>query len=285
MGPGDGVTRTLVESYLFDGIDHPLRIARPGVASTNYDYYEVDLAGNVRGLRASGGASLGGYRYSAFGQTIEDTSLINQPLRWKGRWFSQVAGGTYDVRARQWSPELGVFLSVDEFRHLSRSNPLWGWPGQNPIRYRDPTGRLAPSAGIVIAAGVAGGSILGPLGIGLGFAALGLASAAFPSSPAGPGTGTGPGVGSGGGLGPAPGGGAGPGGDSGGGPAPAPGAGGGGGPPEDCTLVNMLPGIVPECIYECGDPPTFAFKIDGVPLATSYCEPTAPRPSDPGSCR
>jgi len=33
----------------------------------NDDYYEVDLAGNVRGLRASGDASLGGYRYSAFG--------------------------------------------------------------------------------------------------------------------------------------------------------------------------------------------------------------------------
>ena len=37
MGPGDGVTRNLVESYLFDGVDHPLRIARPG-ASTNYYY-------------------------------------------------------------------------------------------------------------------------------------------------------------------------------------------------------------------------------------------------------
>jgi len=129
----------VVDSYLFDGIDHPLRIARPG-ASTNYDYYEVDLAGNVRGLRASGGASLGGYRYSAFGQTLEDTSLINQPLRWKGRWFSPVAGGTYDVRARQWSPELGVFLSIDEFGFHDRRSTLWGWPGQSPPRYRDPKG-------------------------------------------------------------------------------------------------------------------------------------------------
>ena len=71
----------------------------------------------MRGLRASGGASLGGYRYSAFGQTLEDTTSITQPLRWKARWFSPVAGGTYDVRARQWSPELGIFLSVDEFRY------------------------------------------------------------------------------------------------------------------------------------------------------------------------
>ena len=86
------------EAYLFDGIDHPLRIKV--AASNTIAYYELDLAGNVRGLRASGGASLGGYRYSAFGQTLEDTSSITQSLRWKGRWFSPVAGGTYDVRAR-----------------------------------------------------------------------------------------------------------------------------------------------------------------------------------------
>jgi RHS repeat-associated protein len=141
MGPGDGVTRSLIESYLFDGIDHPLRIARPGVGTTNYYYYEVDLAGNVRGLRASGGASLGGYRYSAFGQTLEDTSLIAQPLRWKARWFSPVAGGTYDVRARQWSPELGVFLSIDDFDMHDEKTTLWGWPNQNPVRFIDYSGR------------------------------------------------------------------------------------------------------------------------------------------------
>ena len=101
----------------------------------------MDLAGNVRGLRASGGASLGGYRYSAFGQTLEDTTSITQPLRWKARWFSPIAGGTYDVRARQWSPELGIFLSVDEFKYHDPKSTLWGWPGMNPARWRDPTGR------------------------------------------------------------------------------------------------------------------------------------------------
>jgi RHS repeat-associated protein len=125
------------EAYLFDGIDHPLRIKQGGTTA----YYELDLAGNVRGLRASGGASLGGYRYSAFGQTLEDTSSITQPLRWKGRWFSPVAGGTYDVRARQWSPELGAFLSVDEYEFHDVRGTLWGWPNQNPPRFADPMGR------------------------------------------------------------------------------------------------------------------------------------------------
>jgi RHS repeat-associated protein len=130
---------TVKEGYLFDGIDHPLRIKITATGTTAY--YELDLAGNVRGLRASGGASIGGYRYSAFGQTLEDTSSITQPLRWKGRWFSPVAGGTYDVRARQWSPELGVFLTVDEFAWFSERTTLWGWPGMNPIRFDDLFGR------------------------------------------------------------------------------------------------------------------------------------------------
>jgi RHS repeat-associated protein len=142
VGPNVGSSPDpVIESYLFDGIDHPLRIARPGVASTNYYYYELDLAGNVRGLRASGGSDLGGYRYSAFGQTLEVTTLMNQPLRWKGRWFSPIAGGTYDVRARQWSPELGIFLNADEFGFHNRRSTLWGWPGQNPEAFGDPSGR------------------------------------------------------------------------------------------------------------------------------------------------
>jgi RHS repeat-associated protein len=142
VGPNVGSSAgPVLESYLFDGVDHPLRIARPGVGTTNYFYYEVDLAGNVRGLRASGGASLGGYRYTAFGKTLEDTSLITQPLRWKARWFSPVAGGTYDVRARQWSPELGIFLEIDEFEFHGPTTTLWGWPGMNPITWADSRGR------------------------------------------------------------------------------------------------------------------------------------------------
>jgi hypothetical protein len=63
-------------------------------------------------------------------------------LRWKGR-PRQLFGGTevYDMRARQWVPELGVFLSIDEYRYHSPRTTLWGWPGQNPLRYRDPSRR------------------------------------------------------------------------------------------------------------------------------------------------
>ena len=128
-------------TFLFDGIDHPLRlggtrireVGPPSPAAREQGpvavaYYELDLAGNVRRLRARDGRDLGGYRYTAFGETLEDTvqRLVipntyggdnrKQPLRWKGMWRFDV-GGTelYDARARMWSPALGSFLSVDEY--------------------------------------------------------------------------------------------------------------------------------------------------------------------------
>ncbi len=125
------------ETVLFAGVDDALRLKR----GSQVVYFETDLAGNVRRLRAPGGGDLGGYRYSAFGKTLEDTATVTQSLRWKGRWYSQVAGGIYDVRARQWSPQLGSFLTIDEFAYHDPKTTLWGWPGQNPVRYADPAGR------------------------------------------------------------------------------------------------------------------------------------------------
>jgi RHS repeat-associated protein len=161
-------------SFLYDGIDHPLRLSSPEIKATSQPafpqtptqtffsatpltvaYYELDLAGNVRRLRQPGGLDLGGYRYSAFGETVEDTVVLQsvnpliqadnrtQPLRWKGMWRFDLGGGVevYDARARMWSPKLGTFLSVDEFAFHDSRSTLWGWPSQNPIRYSDPSGR------------------------------------------------------------------------------------------------------------------------------------------------
>ena len=135
----------VTSSFLYDGVDHPLRLRIPGTTPVTY-YYEVDLAGNVRRLRRPDGSDAGGYRYSAFGELYAADAgtpgaAVEQPLRWKGRWYSEFAGGMYDVRARWWSPELGSFLSIDEFRYQDATSTLWGWPNQNPTRYADPSGR------------------------------------------------------------------------------------------------------------------------------------------------
>ena len=158
----------LLRSWIYDGVDHPLRMrdSRPG-AATPIAYYELDLAGNVRRLRAPGGADLGGYRYAAFGKQLAADATtpaptVDQPMRWKGRWWSEFGGaaGTYDMRARIWAPELGVFLSIDEFAYHEASSTLWGWPGMNPAKYSDPSGRFAialPFFGVAAGGGTSAG--------------------------------------------------------------------------------------------------------------------------------
>lgn len=130
------------ESYLYDGVDHPLR--RHTTAGDTY--YELDVAGNVRRLRAAGGADLGGYRYTAFGvpfpadaSTPAPGAAATQPLGWKGR-MRDPATGLVDMRARWWSAELGAFISVDEFVFHDAASTQWGWPGQNPYLFSDRSG-------------------------------------------------------------------------------------------------------------------------------------------------
>ncbi|MBK9263222.1 MAG: hypothetical protein IPM54_25895 [Polyangiaceae bacterium] len=143
-------------AYVFDGVDHPLGLRtfdpQTGTVTATL-YYEVDLAGNVRRLRGPGGSDEGGYRYSAFGKAYPADAgtpapSMDQPLRWKGRWYEPVAGGVYDVRARWWSPEAGVFLSIDGLEYHDATTTLWGWPGQNPWRWSDPSGKDGCSATI-----------------------------------------------------------------------------------------------------------------------------------------
>ncbi len=146
---GASTSPSLAETWLFDGVDHPLRVhARsPDLVY----YYELDLAGNVRRLMRPGGSDAGGYRYTAFGAQMPadattPAAQFDQPLRWKGRLFTEFVpgAGLYDVRARAWSPEMGAFTSIDEYAFHDARSTLWGWPGENPARWSDLTGHNRP---------------------------------------------------------------------------------------------------------------------------------------------
>jgi RHS repeat-associated protein len=61
---------------------------------------------------------------------VEASAGIEQPLRWQGRLYTALAGGMYDVRAREWSPQLGVFTSADEFQYLTTAGRCGVGPGR-----------------------------------------------------------------------------------------------------------------------------------------------------------
>ena len=58
-------------------------------------------------------------------------------------WRFDFGGGVevYDARARMWSPKLGTFLWWMSSTFHDQTTTLWGWGGQNPIRWSDPFGR------------------------------------------------------------------------------------------------------------------------------------------------
>jgi RHS repeat-associated protein len=67
------------------------------------------------------------------------TISANLEFTWQGKRL--IGTNLYDSRARVWSADLGVFLQPDEYGFLTRTGTLWSWPGQNPFRWRDPSGR------------------------------------------------------------------------------------------------------------------------------------------------
>jgi RHS repeat-associated protein len=123
-----------------------------------------DTTGNVRHLHAGQRFSeenpdgndpdytgdLGGYAYSAFGKRLPASDVgglappgFSQPFTWQGK--RQLSENLYYSRARIWSADLGVFLQPDQYAYLSRGGTLWSWPGQNPFRWADPSGRALSS--------------------------------------------------------------------------------------------------------------------------------------------
>src|SRR6478736_3880494 len=154
----------------YDGVDNPLWMT----TSDALVYFEVDTIGNVRHLHTDPAVhgslatgDLGGYSYTAFGKTIAPSDVggvaapvgVTQPFRWQGKRL--IAPNLYDSRARVWSAELGAFLQPDEYVFLGRSGTLWSWPGQNPFRWRDPSGRFfdGGAAEVGVAAAEAAGGL------------------------------------------------------------------------------------------------------------------------------
>lgn len=123
----------------------------------------------MRRLRGENGRDDGGYRYTAFGTLLPEAvptaipGLHDVAFMWKGRPRVGLENGAelYDMRARWWAPQLGTFLSVDAFTYADRRTTLWGWPGQNPLTWTDPSGH-AGVPGAIVGAIVGGG--LSPLG-------------------------------------------------------------------------------------------------------------------------
>lgn len=134
------------QAYLYHG-DQPLqRIDAAG----NVRYYLTDAQGSVIGITDEAGNLLGSARYDAFGRIQSQAGDMAVPgsaggdFRFHGQWLEGDTG-LYYLRARDYDPESGRFLSADPaapdyFEPESLNRYLFA--NSNPYFYSDPSGRF-----------------------------------------------------------------------------------------------------------------------------------------------
>ena len=121
----------------------------------------TDQVGSVREVvHAETGVVVQRYAYSPFG-VFEDESTVEDivPHRFAGGLYDN-ATGLYRFGARDYDPQIGRWLAKDPISFAGGDTNLYGYVGQDPINFADPSGRSAIFVwnGAAIAAGAAGGA-------------------------------------------------------------------------------------------------------------------------------
>ncbi len=124
-------------------------------------YYLSDALGSVSALADATGQALALRRYDGFGNLRSESgpaagvaSAAGGDFRFHGEWFEE-ATGLYHLRAREYDPATGRFLSRDaaefDLEAPELSHP-YVFAGNNPLLFKDPTGLFSISETNVMAA-------------------------------------------------------------------------------------------------------------------------------------
>ena len=106
-------------------------------------YYLYDAQGSVGNVTSATGASEWTYAYDPFGairtQTRNDPNAPANPMQYSGQLLD-AASGLYDLRARQYDPSTGRFLSQDPMADSGQTAGTYIYANDNPNTYSDPSG-------------------------------------------------------------------------------------------------------------------------------------------------
>src|SRR6266478_3350629 len=118
-----------------ENVDEPIAMLRSSATS----YYEADGLGTVTSLSNAAGALAQTYTFDSFGkQTASSGSLVN-PFQYTAREFDSETG-LYYFRARYYDPSIGRFLSEDPLETSGGDLNFYGYVGNSPGGFVDPTG-------------------------------------------------------------------------------------------------------------------------------------------------
>ena len=132
-------------------------------ATTELYYVHTDHLGTPQVMTDKNQEVVWKRSQTPFGETVEDSGTVEQPLRFPGQYADLEMGLNYNYY-RDYDPSLGRYVQSDPIGLRGGIN-TYGYAYQNPLRYVDPDG-LTPGTG----AGCLAGAWAGPLGCGAGAA-------------------------------------------------------------------------------------------------------------------
>jgi RHS repeat-associated protein len=132
----DGAGAPIREYAFYPGVDQPHSVRR--VSDGAEFYYTGESPGHVTGLVSSAEQMANEYQYTPWGEALQASESVEQPLRYMAREYDSESG-LYYVRARYYDPELARFNSEDPIGLAGGINP-YVYAGNDPVNNTDPLG-------------------------------------------------------------------------------------------------------------------------------------------------
>ena len=117
-------------------------VSQTGPGGTGY--YDFDGSDNTVGITGAGGTYVNQYSYLPFGETTTVKATLPNPFTFDGQdGVMQIGANLFQMRARDYTPATGQFLSNDPLNLAGGSVNLRGYVGNAPSNAVDPTGEQA----------------------------------------------------------------------------------------------------------------------------------------------
>ena len=131
---------------------------KSGICGIEYNgteyYFQKDIQGDVVRIVNGRGETVARYVYDAWGnhkvlngtvaENTSETFIGNiNPIRYRGYYYDTDTGFYY-LQSRYYDPEVGRFINADDITYVDPSSlascNVYGYCGNNPVMYVDPTG-------------------------------------------------------------------------------------------------------------------------------------------------
>jgi RHS repeat-associated protein len=162
---------TAYSYYIYAG----KRLVAMGTPEGGYYFFHQDKAGNTMALTDGTGAVAAAYAYTPFGEIVNQTGSITNPLTYVGAYGVMDEGkGLYFMKSRYYDAVTGRFLQKDPIGLAGGPTNLYAYVGNNPVIRVDPEGNDWKTD-LSVAAGTAGGAFLAGTPVGWGLVSMAVA--------------------------------------------------------------------------------------------------------------